>query len=367
MDEKPPLLTTDKTNLNLKGGNSINNLKCDFLSNLPEKVKTGFDPETPFVLDFSKTIGLAQGEKEYYERQFATLKSFEEVDSLDSHNVVDEEADIQEQAQHEKAMNISNWGNVFLLAFKIYATVQSGSLAIAASTLDSLLDLVAGGILYFTNLSMKSINIYKYPIGKLRVQPVGIIIFVAIMATLDEFKTTVLVVRNYAHSDRRKTRALGLLQKFWKQDRSCLCKAAILVDTFYWWIDPAGAKALAVYTIMNWSRTMLENAGQTAPPEVLQNLTYLVLRHDTKIKHVDTVDIELPEDLPLKEAHTIGKFLQIKIEELSEVERAFVHLDYECDHKSEHTILSNLNIQFLVVSIWDTKHTILSSFYLGVY
>jgi hypothetical protein len=31
---------------------------------------------------------------------------------------------------------------------------------------------------------MKRVNIYKYPIGKLRVQPVGIIVFAAIMATL---------------------------------------------------------------------------------------------------------------------------------------------------------------------------------------
>lgn len=67
---------------------------------------------------------------------------------------------------------------------QIYATIKSGSLAIAASTLDSLLDLLAGGILWFTHLSMKNINIYKYPIGKLRVQPVGIIIFAAVMATL---------------------------------------------------------------------------------------------------------------------------------------------------------------------------------------
>lgn len=54
------------------------------------------------------------------------------------------------------------------------------------------------------------------------------------------------------------------------------------------------------------------------------------------------VDIELPEDLPLIEAHAIGESLQIKIEQLEEVERAFVHLDYECDHKPEHTILSKL-------------------------
>lgn len=67
---------------------------------------------------------------------------------------------------------------------QLYATVKSGSIAIAASTLDSLLDLMAGGILWFTHLSMKNTNIYKYPIGKLRIQPVGIIIFAAVMATL---------------------------------------------------------------------------------------------------------------------------------------------------------------------------------------
>lgn len=67
---------------------------------------------------------------------------------------------------------------------QIFATIKSGSIAIAASTLDSLLDLMAGGILWFTHVAMKNINIYKYPIGKLRVQPVGIIIFAAIMATL---------------------------------------------------------------------------------------------------------------------------------------------------------------------------------------
>nr|GMD47862.1 metal tolerance protein 4-like isoform X2 [Ipomoea batatas] len=47
--------------------------------------------------------------------------------------------------------------------------------------------------------------------------------------------------------------------------------------------------------------------------------------------------------LPLKEAHAIGESLQIKIEELTEVESAFVHLDYECDHKPEHSILNASN------------------------
>jgi hypothetical protein len=37
--------------------------------------------------------------------------------------------------------------------------------------------------------------------------------------------------------------------------------AALLADQFYWWIDPAGAMVLAIYTIVEWSKTVLENAG----------------------------------------------------------------------------------------------------------
>lgn len=373
--------------------NSVSALKHEFFLRLPAKVRSGLDPESTFHLDLSKTTGLVEGEKEYYKRQFATLRSFEEVESLESPHVIDEDQSSKLQAQHERAMKISNWANVFLLVFKIYATVKSGSIAIAASTLDSLLDLMAGGILWFTHLSMKTINIYKYPIGKLRVQPVGIIIFAAIMATLG-FQVLVQAVEQLIRnqpSERMTSEQLvwlytimltatGVKLILWIYCRSSGNKivrayakdhyfdvvtnvvglvAAVLGDKFYWWIDPAGAIALAIYTISNWSGTVLENAvslvGQSAPPEVLQKLTYLALRHHPQIKRVDTVraytfgvlyfvevDIELPEDLPLKEAHTIGESLQIRIEELPEVERAFVHLDFECEHKPEHSVLSRL-------------------------
>ncbi len=40
--------------------------------------------------------------------------------------------------------------------------------------------------------------------------------------------------------------------------------------------------------------------------------------------------------MPLKEAHDIGEGLQVKLEKLSPVERAFVHLDYEYEHSPEH-------------------------------
>lgn len=37
--------------------------------------------------------------------------------------------------------------------------------------------------------------------------------------------------------------------------------AAVLGDKYYWWIDPVGAILLAIYTITNWSHTVMENAG----------------------------------------------------------------------------------------------------------
>ena len=59
------------------------------------------------------------GEKEYYEKQFATLRSFEEVDSIEESNVISEEEELMEQRQSEFAMKISNYANVVLLALKV--------------------------------------------------------------------------------------------------------------------------------------------------------------------------------------------------------------------------------------------------------
>lgn len=57
-------------------------------------------------------------QKKYYETQFATLKSFEEVDALESDDTIHEEDD-EEQLQAERAMKISNYANILLLAFKV--------------------------------------------------------------------------------------------------------------------------------------------------------------------------------------------------------------------------------------------------------
>lgn len=70
------------------------------------------------MIEFLSVVVEFIEEKEYYERQFATLKSFEEVDTLMETNTIDEEDD-EEQVEAEKAMKISNYANVLLLVFKV--------------------------------------------------------------------------------------------------------------------------------------------------------------------------------------------------------------------------------------------------------
>ena len=92
-----------------------------------------------------------------------------------------------------------------------------------------------------------------------------------------------------------------------------------------------------------------------AEPSFLQRITHLVynFRPDVVTK-IDTVrafhfgtkffvevDLGLPGSMPLAIAHEIGEQLQEQLEKLEEVERAFVHLDFEFTHSatSEHKIV----------------------------
>uniref|UniRef100_A0A251T6A7 Putative cation efflux protein n=2 Tax=Helianthus annuus TaxID=4232 RepID=A0A251T6A7_HELAN len=284
------------------------------------------------------------------------------------------------------AIYVSNIANLVLFAAKVFASIESRSLAVIASTLDSLLDLLSGFILWFTSHAMRNPNQYHYPIGKNRMQPVGIIVFASIMATLG-FQILLESARELVtETQPNKSRynemwVIGIMvfvtavkfilmiycQRFeneivkaYAQDHffdvitnSVGLGATVLAIRYKWWIDPVGAIIIALYTINTWAKTVLENVwsliGRTAPPEFLAKLTYLVWNHHEEIKHIDTVraytfgshyfvevDIVLPKDMMLSEAHNIGETLQVKLEQLSEVERAFVHIDFEFTHTPEH-------------------------------
>lgn len=48
------------------------------------------------------------------------------------------------------------------------------------------------------------------------------------------------------------------------------------------------------------------------------------------------VDIVMDERMNLKDTHDVAEALQMKLESLPNVERAYVHVDYETSHAPEH-------------------------------
>ncbi|OWM70100.1 metal tolerance protein 11 [Punica granatum] len=327
---------------------------------------------------------------EYYQQQVEMLEGFNEMDALTERGFIPgmSKEEREKLANSETfAIRISNIANMVLFAAKVYASIRSGSLAIIASTLDSLLDLLSGFILWFTAFSMQTPNPYQYPIGKKRMQPLGILVFASVMATLglqiilESMRQLLSDDAEFSLNKEQERWLVGIMLsvtlvkfllvlycrsfaneivKAYAQDHFfdvvtniIGLVAALLANYFDDWMDPVGAIILALYTIRTWSLTVLENVnslvGKSAAPEYLQKLTYLCWNHHKAIRHIDTVraytfgshyfvevDIVLPADMPLQEAHDIGEHLQEKLELLPEIERAFVHLDYEFSHKPEH-------------------------------
>ncbi|XP_020582794.1 metal tolerance protein 10-like [Phalaenopsis equestris] len=356
---------------------------------LPEGA-SGRGEQTLVSRVFSASMGKESRVAKYYHKQEKLLKDFTEMESINELGCLEgapTEDQLAELARHERmAINISNMSNLILFIAKVYASISSRSLSVIASSLDSLLDLLSGLILWFTSNAMKKPNQYRYPIGKKRMQPVGIVVFASVMATLG-FQVILesgqqLLASSHSLLDGSKLSwivgimasvtivkfALMIYCRSFKNEivrayaqdhffdvitNSIGLATAVLAIKVYWWIDPAGAILIALYTISTWAKTVLENVwslvGRTAPPDFLAKLTYLIWNHHEEIKHIDTVraytfgsnyfvevDIVLPGNMLLSQAHDIGETLQEKLELLPEVERAFVHVDFEFTHRPEH-------------------------------
>ena len=119
---------------------------------------------------------------EFYAKQDEAVAAFNAIETLRSGGVlVDEAQDDAEAAAEERAISISFVSNVLLFCAKLVAAVMTGSMVVLVSTLDSALDLLSGGILFITALVAKKPNPMSYPLGKAKMEPLGIVVFSALM------------------------------------------------------------------------------------------------------------------------------------------------------------------------------------------
>ncbi|RUP44291.1 hypothetical protein BC936DRAFT_149673 [Jimgerdemannia flammicorona] len=299
-------------------------------------------------------------------------------------NPVDDEEEQKRLFKLKIAIYGSTAANVVLFILQLVAAISSGSLSLFATMADAFMDLLSSGILMAAGRAASMENMEKYPTGKSRMETTGIIVFSTLMATLSlqliieairtliagehttnvDIKSVVLVcialgtkvfLYLYCFALRQYSSAKVLAQDH-RNDllvNSLGLTTALLSGRITWWIDPVGAIIVALIILRSWTWTAYEQiqliVGKSADASFLQRVTYIALTHHPKVLQVDTarayhagqnlfveVDIVLPADMPLIESHDISEALQMKLETLPNVERAFVHADYETSHRPEH-------------------------------
>uniref|UniRef100_A0A915NXG9 Cation efflux protein cytoplasmic domain-containing protein n=1 Tax=Meloidogyne floridensis TaxID=298350 RepID=A0A915NXG9_9BILA len=278
--------------------------------------------------------------------------------------------------------------NVALTIAKAIASYLSGSLSIISSLVDSLVDITSGLVIWLTGRAIRKRDPNLYPVGRTRLEPIALIVVSVIMAVASIqmiVQSLESIIKNNIHPKVDlftvgimigtifvKLCLFFLCNRF-KSDLSirvlaqdhrndCLSNAIALICAFgaqkFWlYLDPIGAIIVALYIAVTWYKTGKEHlvmlVGRSAEPEFIIRIIKVCIDHDERIEYIDTVyvyhfgtrflvevHIVLDENMRLKEAHDIAESLQNSIESFSEVERAFVHVDYEFEHNplDEHKL-----------------------------
>ncbi|KAI8795739.1 metal tolerance protein 11 [Biomphalaria glabrata] len=339
--------------------------------------------------------------RSYYKAQNKLITAYEDI-SLEVE--VDIPTEVHPHVNLKKAAFFSKITlliNFLLLVAKAVASALSGSISIISSLMDSCLDLVSGSIMWWATRAVKNRDPYNYPQGRTKLEPVAIIILSVFMwlcsvqlireaiekiiglsdmsSSLPDIDAptfaiagSTVVIKLILFLVCRKINS-PIVQALAQDHRNDVMSNFVAIVFGYLgsrnfneivhkyefaYLDPIGAILISLYIMYNWSKTgwkqMKLLTGHTARPSFLSQLTWICFNHHPLIQHIDTVrafhfgsnflvevDIILPGDLPLREAHDIGESLQHRLESVPEVERAFVHLDYEFTHKphSEHKIV----------------------------
>lgn len=283
--------------------------------------------------------------------------------------------------------------NIALSVLQLYAAISSGSLSLFATMADSIFDPVSNLLLIVSHRAVNKVDANRFPSGKARLETAGNIGFSFLMiavslilvvmsardlseGSVEEVNTfhlvptiavgvalaTKLVLFFYCWGLRNKYSQVRIL---WEDHRNDLPVNAFGLLTsiagakLAWWVDAFGAIMIGAVIFIAWSRTVYSESllliGVAADHEIRGLITYVSMTHSERITHIDTVrayhsgpriivevDIVMPEDATLRETHDVAESLQIKLENLPDVERAYVHVDYEVEHKPEHSVKKEL-------------------------
>ncbi|ODQ52382.1 hypothetical protein SAICODRAFT_58120 [Saitoella complicata NRRL Y-17804] len=276
--------------------------------------------------------------------------------------------------------------NIILAILQVYAGAASGSLSLIATMADAIFDPLSNLTLLLAHRTASKASNSKWPSGTARMETVGNVTFCFIMSAV----SLVIIVESIRalveggdgatedlHVPSIIAVAIAFATKFtlflycfgfrqysqvrilWEDHRNDLFVngfglfTSIAGSKIVWWLDPTGAIIISVLVLGLWMYTAYHEMqlliGISADPQFLQLVTYNAMTHDPSVLQVDTcrayhagpklvveVDIVMDPAVSLRESHDVAESLQEKLELLPDVERAYVHVDFETSHKPEH-------------------------------
>ncbi|KAF5138446.1 Metal tolerance protein 3 [Metarhizium anisopliae] len=319
----------------------------------------------------------------FYENQNAAIERM--LKSVEEHRAEARQEQGDDQVKFRIAIYGSLAANVILAGLQLYAAISSGSLSLFTTMADAIFDPLSTLTLIFSNRAIKRVDPRRFPAGKARLETVGNIIFCFLMTSVS------LIIIAFAAQELSRSRTskefhlpsvisvcAAFLTKFslflycwslknkysqvnilWQDHRNDLLVNGFGILTsvggakLQWWIDPMGAILLSVLISGIWLRTAFNEfmllVGVVASVDMQQLITYVCLTHSPAVQGIDTVrvyhsgprliaevDIVMNPAGTLLETHDTAEELQFKLESLPDVERAYVHIDYETTHKPEH-------------------------------
>lgn len=330
---------------------------------------------------------------EFYRNQNETIERL--LKTVEEHRSDARQEAGEDHLRHQIAVWGSFIANIILSILQLYAAISSVSLSLFTTAADSVFDPFSNLTLILTHRAVNRVDANRFPSGKARLENVGNIVFCFLMITVSIILVAFSIqelathkstdpLTNGFHLPSVIAVAIAFGTKFalflycwgikhkysqvdilWQDHRNDLLINGFGILTsvggskLIWWIDPLGSIVLSLLIIGIWTHTALQEfkllVGVAASVEMQQLITYVCLTHSSVIEGIDTVrvyhsgprliaevDVVMNPDATLRETHDVAEELQFKLEDLPDVERAYVHVDYETTHKPEHPFKKDL-------------------------
>ena len=349
--------------------------------------RDGYGPIT-----LNKEAHKAKKLQDFYANQNESIQKW--LKPVDEHIRLAKIFEGENHLKYQIAVRGSFVANLLLAILQTYAAISAGSsLSLFTTMADAIFDPLSNITLIVCNRAVKKVDPRRFPSGKARIETAGNIVFCFLMTAVS-WIIIVLSVIELKNGDSEKKKPLHLpsviavavatatklalffycwtlrnvysqVRILWEDHRNDLfingfgLLTSVGGSKLKWWIDPMGAIILSCLISYLWLTTAYSEfqllIGVTADTPMQQWITYISMTHSPTILAIDTVrayhsgpriivevDIVMDPMESLRTTHNVAEELQMKLESLPHVERAYVHIDFETSHKPEHFLKKEL-------------------------